>query len=59
MKTKSSTRAIKREQQVKDGAYDGRFRTKVVTDKKKEKSKNGCKNIDPYDEYPSTNRQGI
>ena len=29
----------KREQMIKDGAYDGRFRSKVVKDKKKEQSK--------------------
>ena len=29
----------KREQMIKDGAYDGRFRSKVVKDKKKESSK--------------------
>ncbi len=30
----------KRKEQVKQGAYDGRFKTKVVKDKKKEESKN-------------------
>ncbi len=29
----------KREQMIKDGVYDGRFRSKVVKDKKKEQSK--------------------
>jgi hypothetical protein len=29
----------KREQQIQDGAYDGRYREKVVKDKKKEENK--------------------
>ena len=33
----------KRDDQVKQGAYDGRFKTKVVKDKKKEESKNWAK----------------
>jgi len=33
----------KREEQVKQGMYDGRFRSKVVSDKKKQNSKLSCR----------------
>lgn len=36
-------KGVKRDDQVKQGAYDGRFKTKVVKDKKKEESKNWAK----------------
>jgi hypothetical protein len=32
-------KSLKRKQQVEAGAYDGRYRTKVVTDKKKKAKK--------------------
>lgn len=34
---------IKRKEQVEAGAYDGRFRTKVIVDKKKKQSKRWAK----------------
>ena len=36
---KSIELAIKRREMMKDGAYDGRFREKVVVDKKKKANK--------------------
>lgn len=36
---KSIELAIKRREMMKDGAYDGRFREKVVVDKKKKERK--------------------
>jgi hypothetical protein len=41
---KNLERKIKRQQQVEQGAYDGRFRSKVVPDKKKQQSKNWARN---------------
>lgn len=35
--------ALKRKLQVEQGAYDGRFITKVVKDKRKERSKTICR----------------
>jgi len=32
-----------RDRMIKDGAYDGRYRSRVVIDKKKEMSRRGCK----------------
>lgn len=57
MKT-STVRSRKREQQVSDGAYDGRYKTKVVPDKKKKTAKRRAK-INPYEDFPETNKQGI
>jgi hypothetical protein len=34
---------IKRKEQVQQGMYDGRFRSRVVVDKKKKESKNKCR----------------
>jgi hypothetical protein len=36
-------RKISRELAIKQGAYDGRFTTKIVTNKKKEASKKACR----------------
>lgn len=33
-----------RERMIKDGAYDGRFRSRTYIDRKKEQSRRGCKN---------------
>lgn len=41
--TNNSAKTRKRKAQVEDGAYDGRFITKVVEDKKKKESKEACK----------------
>jgi hypothetical protein len=37
------TSTIKRREQVQQGMYDGRFRSRVVVDKKKKESKNKCR----------------
>jgi hypothetical protein len=58
MKT-STTKSRKRQQQIDDGAYDGRYRTKVVPDKKKAERKRRVKKFDPYVDFPETNAQGI
>jgi hypothetical protein len=34
---------VKRKEQVQQGMYDGRFRSRVVVDKKKKESKNKCR----------------
>ena len=34
---------IKRQQMLDAGAYDGRYRTRIVIDKKKEESKRKCR----------------
>ena len=34
---------IKRKEQVQQGMYDGRFRSRVVVDKKKKESKYKCR----------------
>ena len=39
----STTQSRKRKAQVEAGAYDGRFKTKVVPDKKKAASKKACR----------------
>jgi hypothetical protein len=36
-------RGRKRDEQLSQGMYDGRFRNKVVPDKKKQQSKNWCR----------------
>ena len=59
MKQTSTTKSRKRDQQIADGAYDGRYRTKIVPDKKKEANRKRIKKIDPYKDFPLTNRQGI
>jgi hypothetical protein len=55
----STTKSRKRQQQVDDGAYDGRYKTKVVPDKKKAEKKKRVKKFDPYIDFPETNGQGI
>jgi hypothetical protein len=55
----STTKSRKRQQQVDDGAYDGRYKTKVVPDKKKAEKKRRVKKVDPYVDFPETNGQGI
>ena len=55
----STTKSRKRQRQVDDGAYDGRYKTKVVPDKKKAEKKKRVKKFDPYIDFPETNGQGI
>lgn len=57
-KKESSTRSRKRQQQVEAGVYDGRYKTKIVPNKKKEAVKRKPK-VDPYEDFPHTNAQGI
>ena len=40
---RSLQRGRKRDEQISQGMYDGRFRNKVVPDKKKQKSRNWCR----------------
>jgi hypothetical protein len=40
---KNSFKSSKRKLQVQQGAYDGRYCTKVVVDKKKQQSKKTCR----------------
>lgn len=54
----STTKSRKRQAQVEAGAYDGRYKTKVVPDKKKKESTRKIK-INPYEDFPQTNQQGI
>lgn len=44
-----TTKSRKRTQQVEAGAYDGRFRTRVVKDKKAEESRRACKSLNLKD----------
>lgn len=39
----STTQSRKRQAQVEAGAYDGRYKTRVVQDKKKKAAKNKCR----------------
>lgn len=39
---------IKRQNMLESGAYDGRFRTKTVEDKKKKLNKNACRSYKYY-----------
>lgn len=43
MEPKGTTRSRKRRDQVAAGAYDGRFRTRVVLDKKAEQGRRACR----------------
>lgn len=43
---KNSINSAKRKLQVKQGAYDGRYRQKVVIDRKKENSRTACRKWD-------------
>lgn len=58
IKLQSTTKSRKRQSQIDAGAYDGRYKTKVVPDKKKEATKRRVK-IDPYKDFPELNRQGM
>lgn len=40
---KNYINSVKRNLQVKQGAYDGRYRVKVVADRKKEESRKMCR----------------
>jgi hypothetical protein len=40
---RSLQRGRKRDEQISQGMYDGRFRNKVVPDKKKQESRNWCR----------------
>jgi hypothetical protein len=42
---KNHINTIKRNLQVKQGAFDGRYREKVVADGKKKASKESCRNF--------------
>lgn len=55
----SSARSRKRQEQVEAGVFDGRYKTKIVPNKKRESTKSKSKNIDPYEDFPQTNQQGI
>jgi hypothetical protein len=43
MKQFESFKGTKRKLQIEAGAYDGRFRNKVVADKKKKENKTRCR----------------
>jgi hypothetical protein len=43
METVGNTESRKRQAQVEAGVYDGRYKTKVVEDKKKKATKNACR----------------
>lgn len=55
----TTTRSRKRKQQVDAGVYDGRYRTKIVPDKKKQAVKKRVKKINPYEDFLQLNSQGI
>jgi hypothetical protein len=40
---RSLQRGRKREEQISQGMYDGRFRSRVVVDRKKQQSKDMCR----------------
>ena len=40
-----TTKSRKRTQQVEAGAYDGRYRTRVVKDKKAEQDRKACRSF--------------
>lgn len=42
-----TTKSRKRTQQVEAGAYDGRYRTRVVKDKKAEQDRKACRSFNP------------
>ena len=44
-KSHNIDKKIQRQLAIEAGFYDGRFKTKVVEDKKKKASKEACKNI--------------
>ena len=43
METVGTTESRKRQEQVEAGVYDGRYKTKVVEDKKKKAAKIACR----------------
>jgi len=44
-KTHKSFKGNRRVDMIRDGAFDGRFGTRIVKSKKKEQSKNACRNF--------------
>lgn len=42
---KSTVNSRKRQAQVEAGVYDGRFKTRIVSDKKKKASREACRNF--------------
>lgn len=42
-----TVKSRKRTQQVEAGAYDGRYRTRVVKDKKAEQDRKSCRSFNP------------
>lgn len=58
-KTTPTTRSRKRQQQIEAGVYDGRYKTKIVPDKKQKQRAKRVKKINPYDEFPQVNQQGV
>lgn len=42
-----TVKSRKRTQQVEAGAYDGRYRTRVVKDKKAEQDRKACRSFNP------------
>ena len=38
-----TTRSRKRDAQIESGAYDGRYRTRIIRDKRKESSRTRCR----------------
>jgi hypothetical protein len=42
---------IKRDLMLKQGAYDGRFKPKIVKNKKKEANKKACRKNKPFDVF--------
>lgn len=46
----SIERKISRENLVNSGAYDGRYRNRISTDKRKEKSRRACRDKSSWEE---------
>jgi hypothetical protein len=42
---KNTVKARKRQAQIEAGVYDGRFKTRVVQDKKKKAARESCRNF--------------
>jgi hypothetical protein len=40
-----ATKAARRKKAMEEGMYDGRFRSKVIVDKRKESSKKKCRKL--------------
>lgn len=47
--TDNTAQSRKRQAQVEDGAYDGRYSTKVVEDKKKKQDRESCRKFSKND----------